>query len=340
MWIFKSALQDFLKIYLPSLLGLMLIFFSEKEDTNIIFYFFIFHIVDVGHVYSTMLRTILSKSELLREPLTIGVPIAIALLSFLWLFFKIPYYWTFVVYFTVFHNLRQGWGLVRWYEKLNNSFHNNAIFYYIFTIVPFILFHLRDVQINLLYYSQTDYLDLSFLKLNVTISSLNNLMIHNLFFKIFMLIYVIAIVVWIFKEIVFFIKNNIFEYNRLLCMLYFISVYAYSFLYATSSMQIFTILILSHGIPYIFIMEKFLTNKKYSSVRLFLFLIVIFGALLNLGLEDFYLESIFNYTVVEVNFWEYLFTLIYISPILSHFVWDMYLWKRNHPDSDTVYTNI
>ena len=72
-----------------------------------------------------MLRTLLNKEELISNPITILVPILIAILSFLWLYLKIPYYWSFYILITVFHNLRQGWGLVRWYEKKNKRFHNN-----------------------------------------------------------------------------------------------------------------------------------------------------------------------------------------------------------------------
>jgi hypothetical protein len=338
MWIFKSGLQDFLKIYLPSIVGLFIVFLSEKENTNAFFYFFIFHLVDVGHVYSTMLRTIFNKEELKREYKTLLAPLMIAIISFLWLFLKIPFFWSFVVYFTVFHNLRQGWGFVRWYEKLNNKYHNNELLYYCFTIIPFFIFHLRDVGTSLIYYSQTDYINFDFLKFNTELNFLSYVIpVNNTVFVLAYILYGSCLLIWIAKEVSFACKNKKIEFNRIGAMLYFIFVYAYAFLYATSSMQIFTLIILSHGIPYVFVMSKFLNKKEVKRYKIMLFILVFLGAALNLVLEDFYLEPIFNYTVVDIDFLEYLFTLIYITPILSHFVWDMYLWKKEHPDSKLIY---
>ena len=65
-------------------------------------------------------------------------------LLFLWNFFEVPYLWTFVVYFTVFHNVRQLYGINKWFQLVEKNF-NKVPDYFLYAVcgASFLALHLR-----------------------------------------------------------------------------------------------------------------------------------------------------------------------------------------------------
>ena len=119
----KMATKIFIKYTYQVLLVFHLPLFLVITNSILLFiYLLIFHCFDVGHLYATLLRTVFNKKEIKENINTFIIPISIAVISFFWLYLKIPYYWYFYILLTVFHNLRQGWGLIRWYEKKNKTY--------------------------------------------------------------------------------------------------------------------------------------------------------------------------------------------------------------------------
>jgi hypothetical protein len=340
MWIFKSHWQDFIKLYLPGILGVLLLeFLNPGDEVPVAFYFFVFYFLDAGHVYTTLWRTMFNPTEFKREPLTWQVPLVILLLTTIWLLLKIPYFWSFVVYYTFYHNLRQGWGIIRWYEKINQRFDRNELIYYALTVIPLIMFHFRVLPFKVTYYSETDFFfnpQLEPFSLDIGMMTLT---FYNWVYFSLLLLYLGVWLGWMGREIATYRKNHSWELNRLLAMVYFFAVYAYSFIFSNTTVEVLAILILSHGFPYIFIMSKHLTNKEWSlkKVLLALGILLFFGTSVNYVLEEYYLTQIFYYTKTDPPWWEYLVAILYIVPTLSHFTWDIYLWKRIHPDVGNLY---
>lgn len=343
MWIFKSHWQDFLKLYLPGIGGVALLeLLQPGAEVPIAFYFLVFYFLDAGHVYTTLWRTLFNKSELKREPLTWQVPVVILLLTTMWLLLKIPYFWSFVVYYTFYHNLRQGWGIVRWYEKLNRRFDTNEWFYYSLTVLPLCIFHFRKLSFKVMYYSEGDFFfnpKLEQFGINVFGTSV---VFDNVIYFSLVVAYLSIGALWLGKETRTYLKTRRLEFNRLLAMLYFFGVYAYSFIFSNTTVETLAILILSHGFPYIFIMSKHLTHQAwtFSKVLFGVGILLIFGMSINYVLEEYYLTQIFYYTTMNPPWWEYLIAILYIVPTLSHFTWDIYLWKRGHPDIGDLYESV
>ena len=127
------------------------------------------------------------------------------------------------------------------------------------------------------------------------------------------------------------------EFNRLLSFAYFGFVYFYSFIYSKNLSQVLVFLIMSHAVPYVFIMHKYMKKNSSNYVYIKLAILLVAGGALSYYYEEHLLDNVFNYVNLKIAYFEYLFTLLYISPILSHFIWDMYLWKKDHKGNLNLY---
>ncbi|MCX7979178.1 MAG: hypothetical protein N2578_09265, partial [Bdellovibrionaceae bacterium] len=71
----------------------------------------------------------------------------IALGSYAWMALGVPGFWSFVVYFTIFHHGRQFYGILRWYMGLNRRADRySEWFLYLLTCIPLIFFHFRPIK--------------------------------------------------------------------------------------------------------------------------------------------------------------------------------------------------
>ena len=84
MWIFENKIRDFLYIYLPGLLTLVLFELIQSNHLiTAVLSFMIFNFVDVGHVYSTVWRTIFDKVEFNRSKRYLYTPIILVIITFI-----------------------------------------------------------------------------------------------------------------------------------------------------------------------------------------------------------------------------------------------------------------
>lgn len=344
MWIFENKIRDFLYIYLPGLLTLVLFELIQSNYLiTAILSFLVFNFVDVGHVYSTVWRTIFDKVEYNRSKRYLYTPIILVVITFSWIYFKIPYFWSFVGYFTLYHNLRQGFGITKWYEKKNENFHKfTSYIFYGLTYLPLIMFHFRNKNFGVLYYADQDI----FLYTNHHPFNLNLLGLSvefpNVFMLFFSLLYLLIFLYWIIKESMVYNKLKKFEYNRIFFMLYFFFIYFYSFLLSKNILEMTAALVMSHGIPYFFMMHYSLLKtrkEKFSKIKSFvsLFIIAFIGGMINFLGEEFIKDG-FNYMkTINLNMLEYVLVLFYVVPVLCHFIWDAYIWRGHHPDAKIIY---
>ena len=158
-WILKNARYDYWLILFPGFLILPFIPFmtSEESITFLILGFFAFAIADSGHVYTTAWRVATEKG-IYAKLITYLVPVGVFALFFCWYYFKIPLLWSFVVYATFFHHIRQFYGISRMYQRLNNRFSKvSDYFLYIMTIMPLVMLHFTS-GIEFTYYTDQDIL--------------------------------------------------------------------------------------------------------------------------------------------------------------------------------------
>lgn len=340
MWIFESQKKDILFIYLPGLLVLSLLPFIQGYHVfTAIISFIIFNFIDAGHVYSTVWRTIFDKEEIKRSKRYILTPIILSVLIGFWLYFKIPYFWSFVGYFTIYHNLRQGFGIMKWYEKKNEIFHKHSNFvFYLLTYLPVIMFHFRGNNFGLMYYVDQG----AFMYTNHHPFHFFSFNFPNIFMLIFTIIYVFSLLYWIACEYRLYHLFNKVEYNRVFFMIYFFFIYFYAFLLSNNFFEMAALLVVSHGIPYFFMMKYSLikTRPLRFTIKKALILILItaiIGGLINFAGEEL-IKNGFDYVnSPKLLLLEYVIIFVYVIPVLCHFIWDASIWRGNHPDAKLIY---
>ena len=343
MWIFSKK-EDFFIIYLPMIiLPFYFLLTPEISGLKLITFFILIQLFDVGHVYSTIWMTLFDKNEINSNKFSyITIPIIISVIFSLWLYFKIPYFWSFIAYFTLYHNFKQGYGIQRWYQKKHKRFCSisNKLFYFL-NIIPIIILHFRNDVIPSFY---TKNQDMIFQYKGSSISFLN-MEFDNFIYLFLIIIYLSTIILFIANELFIYIKNKKFETSRFLFTLSFSFMYGISFIYFTDFLKMASTIILTHAFLYIYILLKKLPilypNKfKEKSIKLPVFLIItiILGSGFNYIIESSLIDVSYHYLSKRISLLEIIFTLFYVIPTICHFYWDSIIWKNKHRFSKKIYS--
>lgn len=309
--IFSSQYSDLTKIFLATLIAFILIQFSGVLNSSI-FILLTIYFLDGGHVYSTFIEVLFDPSEA-RKKYVSAVLLGTFLLNFIIHYFSGSYFFFYIFYFTIFHNMRQGLGITFLY-RAGTKTHNSLIkfFYYFLTLAPFLIFHLRGPMNKGLL---SDEILMPFYLHNY-LSPLQ----HSFVTNVLPLVYLgIACCFFIY---LFLTKNT----KGIFTMAFFASVYAYGFIFSTNELKSYVLLIFSHAIPYYFLMEKRinLTHtskmiKKYAGF--FLVAVFAFG-----GFVDYFQEDL-----VEMSgHFDSLAIALLTTPLISHFIFDAIIWKRGN----------
>jgi hypothetical protein len=308
--IFKNPLEDFAKIFLPTLL-VFVIFYFPQIYTSTFAIMATIYLFDGGHVYSTMLEQYADPIERKKAYVWQLTLLAFAM-NFVVAFFYESYFFTYIFYFTVFHNMRQGLGVTFLYRRgvpMMSKFVKYS--YYFLTMVPFVLFHLKERPENKMG--------------EAIIQPLNLGQSHHwealLPFYHYGLLFFIAGVVLIYATLLW--KK---QTRGLLAMGFFALVYTFAFIISKNEFQSYMVLIFSHAIPYFWLMEKRLVNthssgsmKKFAVI--FLFLIFLTGGMIDYSHK--YLLDFFD----DINL---LVLAILYTPLISHFLFDGVIWTRDN----------
>lgn len=144
---------DLLFLFIP---GIMAMFLSKLVSYDLLYsviFFIVFNFIDSGHTYTTLLLTAGDKDYTNRYLVPLFVFIGITLWYFV---FDMRYFLEFIAFFTLYHNLRQNYGIFRWYSSKNKN--NSKIMDNCFNallIIPVILFYCRNLKNDfILTYSQ------------------------------------------------------------------------------------------------------------------------------------------------------------------------------------------
>ena len=344
MWIFKSFKQDFLRIYLSAILAFLFLKYAQTKGDDalpmMLLSILVFNFSDVGHVYTTIIKTWMDPGERKYSKQYWLTPLTILIIIVGWRYiFNFNYFWACVVYFDLWHNLKQGYGVMKWYESLNQQYYKlSKLFYYGLTLIPFAIFNVRVTNFSFFNYYTSEQRPFELINEHYDFLFLNhNFTFDNKYHFFAVAFYILFLNIWLVWELNNYLTNNKLEKIRLLAMVYYGSIYGYCFIFSQHFMEVLILLISSHGVPYLCMLYKRMdalqTVKKHYGK-------IIFGLLIFGGSMDYFYNTILNENervLKNPNPIELILIILYLLPVLTHFVWDGYLWKKDHPDSIKVY---
>lgn len=323
MWILGSAAKDFLFLYLPGLLGIGIgLGFPAAGEESLLFGLFAFGLVDSGHVYTTAWRTWLHKEERRSSHRYWIVPLSIFAIFSLWFFFQIPGLWSFVVYATLYHHIRQVYGFSKWTQKLNqrqDPFTDRAV--YFFSLVPFVAYHFRPGAFGN-YYSENDLF----------------LFPSPVIFKNLVWLYLLGGGTFLIREFLLW-RRGIREPNRVLSLGIPALIYGYCFILGETLTQVLVPLLFFHGISYVAVMEQSLRRTRSSFQKPYLAAGVLLVTALTLGpIEAIFEEDIVRRSVDVSLIPASILVGIFLTPLFSHYVFDAFIWKRGHREASRIFS--
>lgn len=321
MWILGRPDREFLFLYLPGLISVLVaIMFPQVGDESLFYALLATAVIDSGHVYTTSWRTFLHPQEMKSSKRYLTYPVIIFAIFFLWHNSGIKGLWSFIVYATLFHHVRQVYGFSKWYQGLNKrSDSTSDYFLYTLCVFPMIAYHFRE-GVPGHYYSDSDLF----------------LYPNNHVVKACYLIYAALLAAWIIREMRLW-KSGTKELNRLLSVGFPALVYGYCFFVARTFSQVLFPLLFIHGVPYIAVLSQTLhrTRKKRFGSFITALLIVGLTALI-FGLGESWVESNIISSGHPANYLTSFLVGLWLTPLFCHYVFDAIIWKRNHRESALV----
>jgi hypothetical protein len=275
-------------------------------------------IFDGGHIYTTYAESLCDINERILPYVKFNIFFAFVLNLLIALFAK-NLFFQYIFYYTVYHNMRQGLGVSIQYNKERNKDYFKML-YYLVTLIPFVVYHFID---NSSSFSKLN-VDQS-AKMNLNLSQYKSFINLDLLFSFYYVIIFLITIVMIYR----FIKYKDYSY---LSLLFFGLVYYSGFIFFKSLYYSYAILIFSHGIPYIFIMESRI--KKTHSSLLFrnnsyivIIIFIIIGILVeSQNVPSSYSNNFLN-ALVMATFW---------TPTIAHFTLDSEMWKHTNLKFQTM----
>lgn len=321
-WIFGNFRTDFFWLCLPGLVGVVIghgLTPVKGSFGFLLFAFFAKGFLDSGHVYTTLWRTFFHRPERSRLSVYWILPPILFLIFTTWIYFGGVFLAAFVIYSTTFHNIRQFYGISRWYQKLNGRMNIiSDYFLYSNCLLPFIVFHFMHLNTSdYLYYSgeaQVFYPDFWW----------------EFFFS---WVYAFNLMAWAGFEI--FAARKGIQWNRVLSVATPSLIYGTSFLLPSSEASTIFPLVMSHGASY-FALNSLAMNKtqpRFPTLKSAL-LVVAITALIFGTLEFILDDAVTNITKPE----NALLGGLFLTPAFCHYIFDMWLWKKSHPESRLVYS--
>lgn len=326
-WILENPSKDALLILFP---GFLAASYFMVVEANSGFYelmaFVVMGLIDSGHVYSTLWRTYFHSDERRSSAIYIWVPVIIFFIAFSWFYFQIPYIYSFIFYATAYHHIRQYFGVVKWYEKLEQSYTKlSGTFLYLLSICPAVAAHFRH-NLTIEFYTKKDLLMYPNKELFNTVVFINLFLIFVYCFYEF----------WLWKR-------GRFKLNRTLAVVSPVILYSMVFYLGKNSFQILLPLMVAHGIPYFSMLGVSLKRTRSSKFPDFKSVIkaILLTSLL-FGSFEFYFESEIidfddSYLFVRPDVIDCLLIAFYTIPLMAHYTLDAFIWKSNHREGRLVF---
>lgn len=327
-WILEDPKKDIFLILTPGFFIFALVYFANLPELYFqVIFFAVFALIDSGHVYTTLWRTYLNPKEWRTHKIYIYTPLVILGVIFAWYHFQIPYLWSFIFYATVYHHLRQYFGVLKWYEKLSSSYspHSGKILYTLSSL-PLIASHFRH-DLKLTFYTKNDFINYP----------------HQKLFWTFTVLHLALLLLWLLWELRLFQKSK-FCLHRFLSILFPVSLYSLVAYFGKSTVHVMVPLIVAHGIPYISMMAISMKRSQkvrfphYKKILTYLILTAIICGSLEYGFEVFGPNLDDHYLFLSPPLWESLLVGLYLIPVLSHYTLDAFIWRRKHREGGIIFS--
>lgn len=322
MWILGSFRTELIFFYLPGLLSVIVaILFPELGTTSILYGLIATAFIDSGHVYTTVWRTWFHPDELKSSHRYWLFPLGFFLIFSSWYYFSLPGLWSFVVYSTLFHHVRQVYGFQKWYQALNKRSDKAAdYFLYALAIFPMIIYHFRHgVPGN--YYSDSDL----FLYPNLLVQ------------KILIILYSLIWSGWITHELRLW-KTGKREISRIISIAFPAVVYGYCFLIGNTVTQVLFPLLFIHGIAYFGVMGQTLhrtQSTRFKTEAVALIIVLLTATIFGLS-ESWYEENRVSVLTGLSVVLRSAMVGLYLTPLYCHYLFDAVIWKRSHRESSLI----
>ncbi len=249
------------------------------------------------------------------------MPLLIFTVFFLWMYLQVPYLGAFIVYFTIYHNLRQFYGMSKWYQKINKSFDVvSDKFLYLLAFIPLVATHFRSDLKWTHYYPGAGVF----------------IMPSHFYEHMTRLVFFILLACWVGYEYYKFYTYKKIEIPRILSVIYPVLLYAYCFMYAKSIQGILFPLVVSHGISYIVLVGVSLNRTKLMTSKAKIASAVLITAAALGSVEFFfeeYLSVLYSQSILEISL-----SALLLTPLFCHYVYDAFLWRSDHPESVIITT--
>lgn len=312
--IFSSDFEDFYKIFFPSLLCI-LVLLLEKISFYSVYLLMGLSVCDIGHIYSSGIETYLDPEIRSMKSTMLATATGLIIASVMVIFFSS--YVTYIFFYSiVFHNMRQGLGITLIYRhKAARTGLSTNLFkkiYYILILFPFALFHFRNPLENL-GWLQKFYFTLPVEKW------------FSAFHFPSIVFYGTAVyLVLLLGFFIFFITTE--DWRSVFSLFFFVAIYSFSYLFSYNLLYSTFLLITSHAIPYLFLVQGrsklFHTNKI---VRKFPTIVVAAVIFLGFIYYTFFYSKIGE--VASLSKWQKFFIIV---PSYIHYAIDGHVWKKGY----------
>ena len=333
-WIDKAK-TDSIFILMPPFVVLAIVFFCQgwlvRLEKEYSFYTWLFFVVfiDVAHVYATLFKTYLVPQTFRKKKrLLIGLPVVCFFIGLMLFMLGSRVFWITLAYIAVFHFIRQQYGFMRLYSRLETKTRFTVFF---------------D---NLTIYAATGYPMLYWF---MSAPRKYTWFMENEFFTyrndellaVFGYVYVLILVIYTVRVIYAFAKSGYFNIPKNAIIIGTAASWYFGIVYYNNDL-VFTMLnIVSHGVPYmalIYLKEIRQPRQNASSfmqyINSYKGIIIYIGLLLLLAFFEEYLWEItvwqeqfsFSGTAVFQN-WHFLLVPLLVVPQFTHYILDGFIWK-------------
>ncbi len=322
-WIFNSFIKDFAVLWGAAFPLILLLMYTPQGKAWGLLALVAYVFIDSGHAYATAFRTYFKKNIVFSSPLYLSVPLLCFLIFFSWAYLGVPYLWSFVLYATFYHNTRQHYGILKWYEKINHSIPNSGLFLYALTVLPFIGFHFKSFRYSGIYHEKEFFfypdqtLFLIFLGLN-------------------------ALTLFTF----FSYSLRLHKQGQLQSPVFFSILFPglvnfCCFSLGTTVDQVLVPMVAIHGIAYFFLTARVLERTSNRKLSLWLLIIPVVVVSAVFGFLE-YLTQI-NFVKSAASF-EYrgdwgtsLAVSLVVTPLMTHYFLDAVIWRKKDPEFAKVF---
>lgn len=327
MWILGSARRELSSFYGLALAIIFSFYWWKDRPIQTFIALFVIVAIDASHVYATLWRSFFNNTEIKRSlNLHLGIIGASFIVVFFWSYLGIPFLWSAIVYLTVFHHIRQIYGIHRWSVAINpNSELNANKELYALAVIPFIGYHFR---------SDIDYQGV-FLVDDLWLMPNSNLLYicYGL-----LIITVLSLISKCYQK-----RHNL-KLSVLSTIIFPSAINIFCFLIASNFYLSFLPVLAFHGLSYYHLttLAKIRLSSKPKHY-LITFIIIVFIAVVFGLAETLFTESQIEIISSELYQWNWLMSLgvaLIITPSIYHYIIDGYLWRKKNPDFKTiVYSN-